>query len=92
MMIARETDVTVLGAGLTGTSTALELARSGVRVTLVEQDERSMNRASLRNEGKIHLGFVFSQDLTEASSRLQLHGRCGSAACSRDWWATARTP
>jgi glycine/D-amino acid oxidase-like deaminating enzyme len=74
MMIAREPDVTVLGAGLTGTSAALELARSGVRVTLIDQDERSMNRASLRNEGKIHLGFVFSQDLTEASSRLQLHG------------------
>jgi hypothetical protein len=67
-------DVTVMGAGLTGASAALELARSGIRVTLLDQDERSMNRASLRNEGKIHLGFVFSQDLTGASSNLQLRG------------------
>jgi glycine/D-amino acid oxidase-like deaminating enzyme len=74
MLIARNTDVTVLGAGLTGTCAALELANAGVAVTLIEQDERAINRASLRNEGKIHLGFVFSQDLTEASSRLQLHG------------------
>jgi glycine/D-amino acid oxidase-like deaminating enzyme len=63
-----------MGAGLTGASAALELARMGVRVTLFDQDERTMNRASLRNEGKIHLGFVFSQDLSGESSNLQLHG------------------
>jgi hypothetical protein len=67
-------DVTVMGAGLTGAAAALELACAGVRVTLIEQDERTMNRASLRNEGKIHLGFVFSQDLTAASSNIQLAG------------------
>jgi hypothetical protein len=73
-MLVSDADVTVLGAGLTGISAALALARADVRVTLVEQDERMMNRASLRNEGKIHLGFVFSQDLSGASSRLQLQG------------------
>jgi glycine/D-amino acid oxidase-like deaminating enzyme len=67
-------EVAVLGAGLTGVAVALELARSGTRVALIEQDERAINRASLRNEGKIHLGFVFSQDTTMASSRLQLDG------------------
>jgi glycine/D-amino acid oxidase-like deaminating enzyme len=66
--------VTVLGAGLTGVTAALELARNGADVTLIDQDERIVNRAGLRNEGKVHLGFVFSQDLTAASSRLQLHG------------------
>lgn len=64
----------MLGAGLTGVAVALELARMGTHVTLIEQDERAINRASLRNEGKIHLGFVFSQDTTMASSRLQLDG------------------
>jgi hypothetical protein len=59
---------------LTGAVVALELAQTGTRVTLIEQDERAINRASLRNEGKIHLGFVFSQDTTMASSRLQLNG------------------
>jgi glycine/D-amino acid oxidase-like deaminating enzyme len=74
VLAAYQADVTVLGAGLTGVSAALQLAKSGVNVTLLEQDERTMNRASLRNEGKIHLGFVFSQDLSAASSRLQLEG------------------
>lgn len=67
-------EVAVLGAGLTGITVALDLAETGTRVTLIEQDERAVNRASLRNEGKIHLGFVFSQDTTMASSRLQLDG------------------
>jgi hypothetical protein len=67
-------EVAVLGAGVTGVAAALELAQTGTRVTLIEQDERAINRASLRNEGKIHLGFVFSQDTTMASSRLQLEG------------------
>lgn len=67
-------EVAVLGAGLTGVTVALELAQTGTRVTLIEQDERAINRASLRNEGTIHLGFVFSQDTTMASSRLQLDG------------------
>jgi glycine/D-amino acid oxidase-like deaminating enzyme len=67
-------EAAVLGAGLTGVTVALELAHRGVRVALIEQDERAINRASLRNEGKIHLGFVFSQDTTMASSRLQLEG------------------
>lgn len=68
------TEVAVLGAGLTGITAALELARNGVRVTLIEQDARAMNRASLRNEGKIHLGFVFAADRSLATSKLMIAG------------------
>lgn len=67
-------EIVVMGAGLTGVTAALALAQAGISVTLIEQDSRAMNRASLRNEGKIHLGFVFSQDLTAASSNIQLRG------------------
>lgn len=66
--------VAILGAGLTGTGTALELAAHGVSVTLIDQDEQPMNRASLRNEGKIHLGLLFANDRTFESARLQLQG------------------
>lgn len=69
-----ETDVAVLGAGLTGATAALELARAGVGVTLIDRDEQPMNRASLRNEGKIHLGFVFAHDRTLATARLMIAG------------------
>lgn len=67
-------EVVVLGAGLTGVTTALALARAGVNVSLVDQDARAMNRASLRNEGKIHLGFVFANDRTLATARLMIDG------------------
>ena len=67
-------EVCVIGAGLTGAVAALELARAGMTVALVEQDPLAMNRASLRNEGKVHLGFVFAKDATFATAGLMLDG------------------
>jgi glycine/D-amino acid oxidase-like deaminating enzyme len=67
-------DVVVLGAGLQGTGVALELARRGIAVTLFERDERAINRASLRNEGKIHLGLIYANDASLATAHLQLEG------------------
>ena len=67
-------DVVVLGAGLTGTATALELVRSGVDVVLLDQDEIPMNRASLRNEGKIHLGFIYANDRSFETASIQQNG------------------
>jgi glycine/D-amino acid oxidase-like deaminating enzyme len=66
--------VAVLGAGLTGVGTALELARHGIAVTLIDQDERPMNRASLRNEGKIHLGLIYANAGTLETAGMQLQG------------------
>lgn len=64
--------IAIIGAGLTGCCAALELARLGHGVTLIEQDLLPMNRASLRNEGKIHLGLIYANDPTLATARLQL--------------------
>lgn len=66
--------VVVLGAGLTGAGTALELARQGVDVVLIDQDNTPVNRASLRNEGKIHLGFIYAKDTSLNTAKLQLEG------------------
>lgn len=77
--------VIVLGAGLTGVATALELARQGVRVTLVDQDSRAVNRASLRNEGKIHLGLIYANDRTLATARLQLEGALSFRSLLHRW-------
>ncbi|MEA2666270.1 MAG: hypothetical protein QOI11_3214 [Candidatus Eremiobacteraeota bacterium] len=68
------TEAVVIGAGLTGVTAALELARGGVRASVIEQDALALNRASLRNEGKIHLGFVFAHDGSLATARLMLAG------------------
>jgi glycine/D-amino acid oxidase-like deaminating enzyme len=66
--------VLIAGAGLQGSCIALELARLGIRVALLDQDAQPMNRASLRNEGKIHLGLMYANDRTFQSARLQLSG------------------
>ncbi|RZU02140.1 FAD-dependent oxidoreductase [Rivibacter subsaxonicus] len=77
--------VTVLGAGLSGASVALELATQGVPVRLVERDTRPFSRASLRNEGKIHLGLIYANDPSLATARLQLDGALQFGALLRRW-------
>jgi glycine/D-amino acid oxidase-like deaminating enzyme len=54
--------VAVLGAGIMGVSTALFLARGGVRVTLVDAAPAICAGASRWNEGKIHLGHLYAAD------------------------------
>jgi len=73
-MPPHHTPVVILGAGLQGSCVALELAGRGIDVVLVDQDEIPMNRASLRNEGKIHLGLVYANDRTLATATLVLQG------------------
>ena len=54
--------IAVIGAGLTGCITALGFADRGHRVTIFERASRLLSRASTANEGKIHLGYVYSAD------------------------------
>lgn len=77
--------VVILGAGMTGSGIALSLASRGIAVTLLEQDPVPVNRASLRNEGKIHLGFIYANDATLATARLQLTGALSFRVLLRRW-------
>lgn len=81
--------VVVLGAGLAGASVALELAARDVPVVLIERDTLACNRASLRNEGKIHLGFIYAGDATLATASLQLQGALQFARLMRRWLGPA---
>jgi glycine/D-amino acid oxidase-like deaminating enzyme len=56
--------VAVLGAGIMGCSVALFLARRGAEVTLFDAADRPVTAASRWNEGKIHLGYLYSADPT----------------------------
>jgi len=84
-MLVRSTDILIHGAGLQGTGVALELARRGIRVTLMDAEPRAMNRASLRNEGKIHLGFIYADDRTLGSAFLQIDGALRFRAILAHW-------
>jgi glycine/D-amino acid oxidase-like deaminating enzyme len=54
--------IAVLGAGIMGSSLALFLARRGVQVTLIDKAAQPLTAASRWNEGKIHLGYLYSAD------------------------------
>jgi glycine/D-amino acid oxidase-like deaminating enzyme len=73
-MTRREVPILIAGAGLQGSCIALELALRGLPVLVLDQDPYPMNRASLRNEGKIHLGLIYANDPTFKTPRLQLTG------------------
>jgi hypothetical protein len=66
--------IAILGAGIMGSSLAILLARRGAEVTLFEKEEVPMMGASRWNEGKIHLGYVYSGDPTLSSARHVLSG------------------
>ena len=52
----------VLGGGIQGCCIALMLEKQGYEVNLVDKNKDIINRASLNQEGKIHLGFVYGLD------------------------------
>lgn len=61
-MSRRGQRVAVLGAGVMGSATALYLARRGLQVSLFDAAAAPFAEASRWNEGKIHLGFLYSGD------------------------------
>lgn len=67
-------EIGVLGAGLMGCCLALELAQRGYRVDLIERASMPMTGASLHNEGKLHLGFVYANDPLKKTYGLMLRG------------------
>ena len=94
----REVGALVLGAGLQGVGIALELAERGIATTLIDQDELPLNRASLRNEGKIHLGIIYANDRSMGTAFLQLDGALCFARVLTRWmrgdptWLAKSTP
>jgi glycine/D-amino acid oxidase-like deaminating enzyme len=70
----RKTSVAVLGAGIMGSATALFLARRGVRVVLFDAAPAPFSGASRWNEGKIHLGYLYSADRSLDTARRVLPG------------------
>jgi hypothetical protein len=66
--------VAVLGAGIMGSSAALFLARRGAAITLFDSSNKPISAASRWNEGKIHLGFLYSADQSLKTARQILPG------------------
>jgi FAD dependent oxidoreductase len=72
--MAARLHVAILGAGIMGSATALFLARRGIASTLFDQAAEPFSRASRWNEGKIHLGYLYSADPTLETARRLMPG------------------
>lgn len=66
--------VGVLGGGLQGCCIALALADKGATVTLIDRNEVLISRAGVANEGKIHLGYMYANDLTLNTAKTMIRG------------------
>ncbi len=67
-----------MDGGILGCLTALQCARRGLDVVLVEREPVLWSRASLANEGKIHLGLVYAAGAA-ATRRSMLRDALGFA-------------
>lgn len=77
--------IAVLGAGIQGTCTALELAARGFRVDLYDRNATCCAETSLQGEGKIHLGFVYANDPSRHTVRKLAQGALTFAPFMRRW-------
>ncbi len=66
--------IAILGAGIMGSATALVLARRGHSVSLYDTADSPFSAASRWNEGKIHLGYIYSADPSLKSAQEVLPG------------------
>jgi glycine/D-amino acid oxidase-like deaminating enzyme len=81
--------VAVLGAGMQGVCTALELADRGVDVELIDRADDLMTGAATANEGKIHLGYVYGADRSLNTARRMIEGAMVFAPLLRRWIGSA---
>jgi hypothetical protein len=69
-----QSKIAVLGAGIMGSCLALELAQRGHQIDLYEVASTPMTGASLNNEGKLHLGFVYGKDPLKDTHKVMIRG------------------
>jgi glycine/D-amino acid oxidase-like deaminating enzyme len=77
--------VAVLGGGFQGVCAALELATRGVEVDLFDRNTALITQAGARNEGKIHLGYVYAADRSFATAKTMISGALAFAPTVRRW-------
>jgi len=77
--------IAILGGGILGVCTALELADRGHRVVLFERNSELFAEASLYNEGKLHLGFVYAADSSFRTAERMIHGASRFAEILQRW-------
>lgn len=78
-------ETVIIGAGIHGISVALALASRGRRSVVLDSADGPVEGASIRNEGKIHLGFVYALDQTGDTTRAMVEGSLAFAPLVEEW-------
>lgn len=81
--------IAVLGAGLQGVLCALELAELGHHVVIFDAASGALQKASLHNEGKIHIGYVYAKDSSDRTANLMAEGASRFSELLDRWWPAA---
>lgn len=82
---SRNRTATVLGAGIQGVLAALALKKSGWQVALIDRAPEPLLGASLRGEGKLHLGYVYGNEPTRQTAGMMVEGALQFAALIDTW-------
>jgi glycine/D-amino acid oxidase-like deaminating enzyme len=77
--------IAVLGAGTLGVCLALELAKRGLQVDLYDREADCITQAGGRNEGKLHLGFVYGADRSFKTAEKMVDGAMEFYPLMRRW-------
>jgi len=83
--VENDMDVAVLGAGLMGVCTAIELAGRGVDVDLYDRADVCISGASLNGEGKVHLGYLYAADPSLRTAKRMVDGALSFSPLMRRW-------
>ena len=63
---------TIIGTGIQGCTIALQLQKRGYHINLIDQSPEMYRQASLNQEGKIHLGFIYAMDFSHKTAQKML--------------------
>jgi glycerol-3-phosphate dehydrogenase len=75
-MKERNSDVAVIGAGVTGLFLTMKLAQLGCRVMLIERESTIASGPSTRNEGWLHGGTYHATSISDRSTAIEVARRC----------------
>ena len=62
--------IKIIGAGIFGCVIGYELQRAGHNITIIEQDDDIMQRASKANHNRLHLGYHYPRSIETAEQSL----------------------
>jgi hypothetical protein len=64
-------NVLVIGSGLFGCCTAIELAKAGFKIDIIDSEDDIMNRASKVNHNRVHLGYHYLRSIETAEQSIE---------------------